>query len=161
MDTTLKITPVATGKKWVRGKNIRSTPSAIKEIIRSANKDLVLTVFSLTDDEIVDAIIETLDRGVCTTIYISCGELEKKSDEFTAVNRLIKQKEEYDYLNIIPVDDAVLHAKIVIADRELLYCGSANLSYNGMMNNYELGLMVKSYETADKFRDLLLLLEKK
>ena len=51
-------------------------------------------------------------------------------------------------------DLGYLHAKVMVADREKMIIGSANLSAGGQKNNYEMGVLIEG-EEAWKVADVI------
>ena len=49
------------------------------------------------------------------------------------------------------VSDQLLHAKVVIADRRLVYLGSHNLTGAAFDRNYESGILIESKTVADEY----------
>ena len=139
---------VATGVKWL-GSGVLASSDVVKRMIRNAKKEIVLTAFSLTNYDIVLLLEDALYNGVEVVVYINSEdtavtdsterkELEKFRDKFSSRFELVE------------IDEAILHAKIIVADGREIYCGSANLSHNGMKNNYELGLSLEDPRLASE-----------
>ncbi len=147
-----KVIPVATGDAWI-GYGVRSFSSVIKELIDEAKSTLVLTVYLLRSNDIVEAINMALARGVRVEIYIY--DDYKKIADTKAVNDIIALKQQYPYLQVRIVTDRVLHAKILVADGTRVLAGSANLTDRAMMNNYELGFLVEDSEIAVQILGLI------
>ena len=152
------IIPVATGDKWI-GYGVRSSSSVIRDLIMDAKKEVVLTAYILTNQEIVSQIKQALDRGISVIVYMYIDRNPNSFQITKAVTRLYDLKEEYPYLKIIEVRNVLLHAKVIISDGHSIYCGSANLSNTALESNYELGFLVRDGNTAGKMCDLLQKLE--
>ena len=146
------ITPVATGDAWI-GYGVRSFRSVINELIANAKSELIMTVYVLTNREIVEDIKGALDRGVAVAIYLY--QDDKKIPESEAVNCIFELKKEFPYLTINPVNNKVLHAKIIVADGKKVLVGSANLTISAMISNYELGFLVDDARVAGKVIELI------
>lgn len=146
------IIPVATGDKWI-GYGIRASSSVIRELIQDTKKEVVLTAYLLTNREIVSYLHTALNRGISVIIYIYAGNNPFK--ESGAAKALYELKNKYPYLRIVEVNKIMLHAKVIISDGERMYCGSANLSDQGMDTNYELGFLINDSVTSCKIRDLI------
>ncbi len=146
------ITPVATGDAWI-GYGVRSFQSVISELIEKAEKELILTVYVLTNVDIVNALSIALERGIAVTIYLyDDGDGITKKD---AVRKISALCEEYPYLIINKVRNRVLHAKVIVADGRKVLAGSANLTYPALINNYELGFLIENATVAGKIIELI------
>jgi cardiolipin synthase len=146
------ITPVASGDAWI-GYGVRSFRSVINELIANAKSELVMTVYVLTNREIVEDIKGALGRGVAVSIYLY--QDDKRIPETDAVNCIFQLKKEFPYLTISPVNNKVLHAKIIVADGKKVLVGSANLTVSAMVSNYELGFLVDDARVAGKVIELI------
>jgi cardiolipin synthase len=146
------VIPVATGDAWI-GYGVRSFKSVISELIENAEKELILTVYILTNVNIVSALSTALERGVRVTIYLyDDGKDITKSN---AVREILALCEEYPYLIIKKVEKRVLHAKVIVADGRKVLSGSANLTYPALINNYELGFLIENVTVAGKMIELI------
>lgn len=62
------ITTVATGDKWI-GNGFRHSSAVITELISKSKKELFLTVYLLTNADIVKCIENVLQNGVSVIVY--------------------------------------------------------------------------------------------
>ncbi len=98
--------------------------------------------------DIADKILENRKDGIEMVIITSanisnflCGSLD-----ISAIKKLIKNGFTVrNYQN--------LHAKIYIFDRKKALVTSANLTNNGLYNNYEYGILIDDCSIADKIYD--------
>ena len=149
--------PVATGEKWI-GNSVRHTSSVINELINDAEKSLIFTAYLITSDDIVDQIEKALNRGVTVKVYIY-NKQDNQSHIYN-IEKLHELASNYPYLTVIDINDVVLHAKIIISDMKVMYCGSANLSQHALDSNYELGFLIEDSEVIGKIAQLLSKLSK-
>lgn len=140
-----------------RNKQIDSI-DCFREIITSANK--ILRICSpfiqknvISDDAFPDLkqlVIDTLERNV--EIRILSRELfQNRGDEVKWIIDIAKYLDKYEKLKI--VDYHILseqggifsstHAKLLIADYDLAYVGSAELRRNSLVANFEVGCMLR------------------
>jgi cardiolipin synthase len=140
---------VATGDKWI-GNGIRSFNSRIIEIISESKKHLLMTAYSISEPLIVKKIEERLEKGVSVEMYVNYDE--KNLRLFWELKDLEKK---YPYFKIKIIKGAVLHAKIIVSDRKKVLMGSANLTYSGMLKNYEMGLEIENTEISQKIIEML------
>jgi len=142
---------VASGEKWV-GYGIRSFSSVIEEIVGKAKEKLVMTVYVLSDMNVVKEIKEALERGVSVEIFIYFSSSNIRND---AVDEIIKMEKIYNYLKIRRIEDEVLHAKVLVADGKISLVGSANPTFGGMVKNYELGFLVEDQKISHRILTVL------
>jgi len=139
-----EIIPVATGEKWV-GYGIRSFRSVINDLISNATNELYLTAYVLTDMSIVNKLKNALERGVQVEIYLYVDESSIRNE---TVDYILNLKREFNYLKIHRIENEILHAKVLVADGKKVLSGSANFTFSGMTNNYELGFLIEDPYTA-------------
>ena len=147
-----KIKIVTTGGGWI-GEGRRSFDSIISELITNAHNKVTFTIFIITNASIVDQIENALNRGILVEIYIYTGH----KYSINMLKRLVSLESHYEKLTIHQISDKTLHAKLMIADNSKILMGSANLSYKGLEQNYEIGFYVENVRIA---QELLIILKK-
>ena len=110
----------------------------IKELIRSAQQELIIAAFRLDSEELIDLILQRANAGVNVQIHLDHGQIKDNDAPRQAYKRLIDnginvERWEEDFYRS-------LHAKVLIADGERAIIGSANLTDRGMDRNIELGV---------------------
>lgn len=124
-------TPTVSNKKWVR---VYFTPSTDCEnnIIAEINnaKKIDIAVYSITNQNIVDAIIEAKERGA--KIRIITDRLQSKG-KFSLVNEL----ESAGIPVITNVGHKIMHNKFAIFDGKRIESGSYNWTENATESNAE------------------------
>lgn len=134
---------VASGEKWIQY-DVKSTYRAIKEIIEDTKSSLILTIYIISNDEILEKIKDALDRNVEVEVFIY-----NKGKVFTDVTKkILKFKEEYHNITVYEITEKMLHAKVLISDKRHTLIGSANFTVQAMHENYELGILVDDAELA-------------
>lgn len=144
---------VTTGEKWV-GYGFRSFHSVINEMIRSAEREVVMTVYVMSDKSVIESLKKAIERGISVEIFVYSSQIAPKSEVF---QDLIKMRGDYGNLMIYFIEDKILHAKVLIVDGRKVLIGSANPTVGGLLKNYELGLLVDDGKTA---QDILILLRR-
>lgn len=145
------IVPVASGEMWI-GYGVRSFHSTIHELISESKEHLVMTVYILSNKDIVNDLEDALQRGIGVDIYIYEHNLNIKGE---AIRRMRELEDKYSYLNIRMVENEMLHAKVLVADGSRVIAGSANLTQSGMIVNYELGFLVNNPTIATNILNLI------
>lgn len=122
---------------------VRSTKSAVQEIIKSAQKTIIITGYSISDyvSGLIDMLVSKSQSGILVKIYVN------KADGQSSIDKIIRYQSKYlqifNYTNDADKMSA-LHAKIIAVDNEKSLISSANLSYHGMKGNIELGCLTYS-----------------
>lgn len=115
-------------------------------VINSATKTLDVASYSLTKDNIVDAIISAKKRGVQVRI-ISDKQQSAGKTQKVAINRFIEAG--------IPVQvnthSGLMHLKVSIIDNQIATTGSFNYTNNASTNNDEVLVITKSPQSASQF----------
>lgn len=147
---------VVTGLGWMET-GVRSVQSALKEILREANQEVLVCAYSVTGgaDEILKELEICLKRGVILKTIINRFNYQP-----IGVQKYLLQLKKYPSYHLYTFNDPIeeLHAKLIVVDRAVALVGSANLSLRGIKNNYELGIIVRNEEviTIAKCFDSLL-----
>jgi phosphatidylserine/phosphatidylglycerophosphate/cardiolipin synthase-like enzyme len=132
----------------------RSIESAVEEVIAGANSEIHIATYLLTSSamHIINQLEKSAKKGVKVKILVDkMGHQEKiVKDGLRALGR---------YPNVLAFSFSdprgwSLHAKVVIADRRRAVIGSANLSWSGMVANYEIGVLVEG-EMAWKLANII------
>lgn len=126
--------------------DFRNTVGILREYIHNAEKSILITGYSISEfaNDIIRLLILKCKEGVQVKFFIAKNVKEEifkdaiKNLNFT----LYKYQENGQYSN--------LHAKIMIIDSEKAFISSSNLSYNGIINNLEIGSIV----TGDSIKSL-------
>ncbi len=142
---------VATGAKWV-GRGIRAFSETTKECIDGTQNNLSLTIFALSDDQIIDRLVNALERGVSVDIYLNYN---RKSVSKEYLKKVTELDDKYRNLKLFKVKEDVLHSKVIISDLNKAIVGSANATFAGMVTNYELGFELDDSTIAHKLETLL------
>lgn len=127
---------IASGDKWI-GDGVIPTLSAISDLIDNSEDSLIMTIYVLTSNLILDKIHSALKRGVEIEIFIYYNE-----DYLNLIRKLKKLSDSYNYCKIHILDEEFIHSKIIISDRSKLLIGSANFSCRALFSNYELGVFI-------------------
>lgn len=149
------------------GVTFRRTDQALFEVINSAKQDLLLVTFAAYRVPLLrDAIQYAVDRGVKISFLGESAEESKGKIAFDAAKALTAISEKIRFyiwpLEVRETDSSghhgSLHAKIALADKDLLLVSSANLTDHALMLNMEMGLLVRGgslpLQVSDHFRHL-------
>lgn len=134
---------IVSGSKWVQG-NVLSTERAIKNLIDNTYDTLLLTIYIITNEELLDRIIDALNRDVNVEIFMYEGEELNSS----VLNKIKDLTDIYPNLVLHISTEEFIHAKVLVADTSNVIIGSANLTKSGLRSNYELGILLKDENIA-------------
>ena len=139
--------------------NVRDTSTAIEEMLRDAKK-ITLIAYSITEgaEDIIKALSKCAADGV-NDITIVVDDDKKMINKTTLDNIFIvgkkpviltrKEKGKHYYK---------IHAKVLIVNSWDMLITSANMTYHGMSENFEMGIRTKG-RLAEKAEDLILKLK--
>ncbi len=152
-----KIQIVVSGLSWM-GSGIGSIESAIENLLENAQHEILLTVYSIGKaDRVFDLLESALARGIRVQMVVNRLSEQHDSIRF----RLNTWQQTYGHFYLYPFEPGdergELHAKVLVVDRKRALVGSSNLSYNGLILNHEMAVLVEGEDasvvgaTIDKF----------
>ena len=155
------VTIIATGTEFVN-KGLRRTQPVIEGMIKNAKKEIHILNFSFGPDAegLWDMLDDILGKGKRVTIV--ANDLSRLDDD-NPNNKKVKDRlyglnNKFGKRNFVLADfkkhDGWMHAKVIVADREKMVIGSANLSKGGLKNHYEMGVLIEG-EEAWKVADII------
>ena len=133
----------------------RTTPSVIKEMILNAKDHIIITSYSITDD--AENFIRLLENVIDKVEIIFVIHNDGKNKNFKILSDLWKKEKKPKIYSRTPGPlDAYfkIHAKMLVVDNYDLLITSANMTWHGMSNNFEIGLRVRG-STAKKAGSLV------
>jgi len=153
---------LATGIEFVN-KGFKGTKPEIERLVKNARETIHILIYAFGPEAegLWDMLTDTLERGKHVTIVVN--EFSKlddnKWDERIIKKRLQELNDKFGGSNFVLADFEKpdlgdLHAKVMVADREKMIIGSANLSAGGQKNNYEMGVLIEGNE-AWKVADVI------
>lgn len=128
----------------------RSTKSLVDEMIKNARKSIIITGYSITGGGgILDLLNDAMMRGVDVTMIVHMDDENKNIDILSKT--WPSRYRPTVYSRERGVDDVYfkIHAKMIVVDSSDLLVTSANLTYHGMNNNFEVGVRIRG-NTAKK-----------
>lgn len=125
----------------------RRTEQALLQVINSAEQSLFITSFVAYDvSTIVKALNAANNRGVVISMLLELSKSHGGSINFDAIGkmkalvpaiRLYAWRDKAD-----PFLDGSVHAKVAVADNEMCFITSANLTGHAMEKNMEAGVLI-------------------
>ena len=125
----------------------RRTEQALLEVINSAQHSLFITSFVAYDvSSIVKALNTTSDRGVSISMLLELSQDHGGNITFDAIGkmrRLVPSAHLYAWSEKASLfSDGSVHAKVAVADGNICFITSANLTGYAMEKNMEAGLLI-------------------
>jgi cardiolipin synthase A/B len=123
---------------------VRLTRAALIDVIRAANRHLVMVSFAAYQVAEVCAEVEaTSDRGVDVRLVLENESMDSAAAFSSLRGRVGFWVWPADKRPALPAGHASLHAKAAVADDNTALVTSANLTGHGIGSNMELGLLVR------------------
>lgn len=116
------------------------------KVINSSKSNLDVAIYSLTKENIVDAIINAKKRGVTVRLITDRVESKSKSES--------KQLEKLKSAGIpikINTHKGLMHMKVTIADSKVVTTGSYNYTQNATTENDEVLVVINNSMDAQQF----------
>ena len=142
---------VGIGQSWageVRVYTDREIRPALLELLNRAERTIEVEMYSLTDDEVAEALERAEDRGVQVRVVLD----PHQSGNQRHVDRLRQRGAEVKWFPVRK--PAQMHRKLAIVDGAMIVAGSVNWSANGLAKNEELMLLIEDSEVARKLEEL-------
>ena len=136
------------GSTLIRRMGARTTYGVLIEIVTQADRSLFLSTpfIFISSDTAVGPLAMALNQAVERSVRIDIVSTLESIDRLkTALPSLVAHHSVSLLRPKVELMDSMLgsHAKIFIADEDYGYIGSANLTDPGLMNNLEMGVMVR------------------
>ena len=153
---------VVSGTTWM-GHGIDSIESEMERMFSNARREIQVVTFSISTraPELFKMIKLALKNGVIIKMIVNNFDhlhhnireklLEMKKSEGFLLYKYVPKKGD---------DEDALHAKIIVADRNIAILGSANLSWRGLVSNHEIGVVLHDRTASDVANLVDLLIEK-
>lgn len=141
----------------LRDSPVPNTRDALRTIITSATKELLVIGFTITDPAFRDLLIRRVQAGIQVTVVgdrktRSARDLSRDWPVGLPLIALEDVETEDDHRHI--------HAKVVVADRARALVGSANFTPSGMGRNVELGIVVKG-QAAREIAEIVMMMRER
>jgi phosphatidylserine/phosphatidylglycerophosphate/cardiolipin synthase-like enzyme len=144
----------------ISGATMRRTDQALLEVITTAQQSLLIVSFAVYKiPTIAGAIVQAASRGVTIRICVEAPEPSGQKMAYDTIKALGPAVAQRAAVYVWPSDQrphdanghaGVLHAKCAVADGQLLFLSSANLTEYAMNLNMELGVLIRSAPHAER-----------
>ena len=133
----------------------RKTEQVLLEVIGSAQEKIFLTSFvAYKVESILRALSDALKRGVDVSILLESSErhgggvsvdsIKKMRESLPRATIYYWEKKDGDF------SDGKVHAKAIVADAEICFISSANLTGHAMEKNMEAGVLIRGGNVPDQ-----------
>lgn len=125
---------------------IGSIETALRELVDGCRQELVVLSYSLTGGagDFLEQLVGLPARGARARVVINRLDEQDPSVRETLVRAASDYGVLFQLYDFIDDADGVeLHAKVVMADRQQALLGSANLSWRGLVRNYEMAVLLR------------------
>lgn len=151
-----RITLLATGEHLV-GKGVRAFNSVLEEILRSATREIQIAVYRMdaSATPMLDILEDAARRGVRVLIILSAVDEQPEN-----IRKRLLRPGGLSGIRVVDFRSKkgdLLHAKTIVVDRQRAIIGSANLTWGGLVRNYEIGVLMEGPEVWEIARLLDLL----
>jgi cardiolipin synthase A/B len=138
----------------------RKTEQALLEVINTSKTNMFFTCFvSYKATKIIAAIKNAINRGVDISILIESSD---DPDDGIFANAIDKMKQSLPEAKIFywkkkeaEFEDGKVHAKIAVADNQVCFISSANLTEYAMEKNMEVGILIYGGTVPEKLHEHL------
>lgn len=150
MRRSAEVRPVVTGTHWM-GAGVGSIVSALVEMLTGAEREIHILAYAVSDgaELLFNVLANRLSAGVRVTMIVQKLD-QQHHDAPEHLKRLAYlYPSSFLLFDFTPEEQEALHAKCVVVDRKKAFVGSANLSFNGLIRNHELGVVIDGATSND------------
>ncbi len=133
---------LATGPEFVR-EGVRGIEPVLEELIQEASDEIQIVAYVITEraSHILSLLDNACSRGVKVTLIINKFHSQANTIK-TNLKHLVSKYRNIQVIDFYKYNQKQVHAKALVVDRRKGIIGSANLSWNGMYGNYEIGVFI-------------------
>ncbi len=126
----------------------------VMKLLREAKNSLIIEHCYLSDPEVVDAIVEASNREVSVTVILPKRPDFHHHANMQSVGRMLAEGNS-SYLRVL-LFPGMFHAKVIMADYETVFLGSANLMKSSLDDMGEVNVLIKGkYRAVWKLQEAL------
>jgi len=140
-----RITLLATGERLVSG-GVRAFDPVIRELLQAARREIQLAIYRFDESAapLLDLLEQAAARGVRVLMVVSAIPSQPPG-----IRERLERLRSRPGIRVVDFEAAgggLLHAKVIVADRERAVIGSANLTWGGLVRNHEVGVLIEGSE---------------
>jgi len=139
-----RITVLGTGERLV-GRGVRAFDPVIRELVQSARQEIQLAIYRFDESatSFLNLLKQAAARGVRVLVIVSALSAQPPGIR-AQLARL--QEAGMQVVDFAASTGGFLHAKAIVADRKRAVIGSANLTWGGLAQNHEPGVLIEGVE---------------
>lgn len=143
-----RITLLATGDRLV-GSRARSFDAVIRELMLEARREIQLVTYRFDRSALplLDLLEQAAARGV--SVLIAVSDIPAQPPEIRRRLGEMSRRPRIRVVDCRQKTGSLVHAKVLVADRERAIIGSANLTWGGLVDNHEIGVLIEGEEAWD------------
>lgn len=136
-------------------RNVRKTGPALCDLLYMAKRSILIVGYSIEPSakDVMETLEEKSMDGVNITFMVD--KLDKKANFLKWTENLVTPPELYTRPEDPDNRTSSLHIKCIVVDGKAVMFGSANMTYNGMKGNRELGLIIRDVSAVRTIIELL------
>ena len=123
----------------------KTTEPAVVSAVKQANKSVYVAIYSLTDQNIVDALIYAKQHGARVEVKYDSVQSSQKN---MAANLVRLSQADIPADKIVVRNRGVMHHKFAVVDERMVVTGSYNWTANATQNNWENLVVIVSNDVA-------------
>jgi len=112
----------------------------VLDLIRSATQSIHITVYSITDPAIIQALV-TLHTNVKLTVFV-----DRNATEIKHLARALLSRPN---TRLLTKTHHKIHAKLIVVDAHTTWTGSLNWSKSALHRSYETAVIIRDPATAE------------
>lgn len=137
-------TVLATGEPLV-GAGVRAFEPVMEDLIRAARREIQIAAYRFDESALplLDLLKEAVRRGVRVTLVVNAVAAQPPAIRAFLVRILEEYPECFKLRDFSRARRGLLHAKVLVVDRQSAVIGSANFTWGGLVSNCEIGVLVE------------------
>ena len=150
MRRSAEVRPVVTGTYWM-GAGVGSIVTALEEMLTGAEREIHIVAYAISDGagRLFQFLENRLRDGVRVTMIVQRIDQQHHNAPALLKNLAALYPCSFMLFDFTPEELETLHAKCIVVDRNRAFVGSANLSFNGLIRNHELGVVIEGAAAND------------
>ena len=128
-----------------------TTPGTAREVIlnaiENAKQEILISVYVLTSDDVVDALKRAKERGVKVIVLVD-GHIKTNAEAIKIL------RSDGIVVRCVSKPYKHFHAKFIIVDNRLIIVGSHNLTNSALLFNREVSVVIENKVLSSELRSI-------
>lgn len=146
IENTLIAELVVTSPVNIRSSRSRKTVGVLSEYINGAKKSILITGYSVSEfaTDIIQLLKSKSSEGTIINFFVD------KNVNTDLIKSVVGDGSNFNLYKLIDSEQlSNLHAKVAVFDSKYAFISSSNLSYNGIINNIEIGSLLRGKKVKE------------